>query len=93
MSKTTTDKPAEFRRFECSATPNGNVLLWHPDDPGREHEALFLGGFYATSDEWQLKCLNRLAEGGYVVEVPYETSRPTQPRTGKPNPRNVNIDD
>lgn len=86
-SESTDDTPTGWRRFECPATRDGFVLLWHPDDRSRDHEARFIGGFYATDDEWQLKCLDRLAATGYMVEVPYETSRPTQPRRGQPQPR------
>jgi hypothetical protein len=78
---------SQGRRFECPSTRNGRVLLWHPDRPGYSKLVMFLSGFYATTDPDELACLEWLASRGQVVEVPYETSRPTRPVTGQPQPR------
>ena len=75
-------EPSPGRRFECPASRNGTVLLWRPD--GWQKRVRFLGGFFATSDPDEIAALEHLASTGQVVEVPYETSRPTRPPAGEP---------
>lgn len=101
MAKTDTP-PAlknEWRRFECPATRDGMKLLWKKgktmtDETGAtvqyERVVRFMAAFYATDDPDELECLEWLADKAQraqVVEVPYETSRPTKTRTGEPQPR------